>query len=87
VGLLQRLREEVAASRTDSPAPSLAKERTAIRTGDLAKQIHAHLAACRVCRLEYYVTDSPAPLCRDGLGLRRQYREARRAALIAQGAG
>jgi hypothetical protein len=45
--------------------------------GDLAEAISTHLAACRVCRMEFYVTDNPAPLCKDGLELRRRYREAR----------
>jgi len=51
------------------------------RAGDLAEAIDTHLAVCRVCRLPMFTTDSPAPLCREGLELRRRYREARRVAL------
>jgi hypothetical protein len=54
--------------------------------GDLAEDINAHLSDCRVCRLEFYVTDEAAPLCLEGLELRRRYREARIAALVARGA-
>ena len=49
--------------------------------GDLAEAINAHLAVCRVCRMESYVTDNPGPLCQAGLEFWRRYREARRAAL------
>ena len=58
-------------------------ERFALLTaaGDLAEAINAHLTACRICGRESYVTDTPGPLCPDGLELWRRYREARRAAL------
>jgi hypothetical protein len=49
--------------------------------GDLAEAINAHLAACRVCRMEFYVADAPAPLCPDGLELWGLYRMVRLAAL------
>lgn len=65
-----------------SPAPSdyRATDELLRVAGDLATEVNAHLAACRTCRLEYYVTDNPAPLCRKGLELRRRYRDARRVA-------
>jgi hypothetical protein len=47
----------------------------------VAAEVNAHLDGCRVCRREHYVSDNPAPLCREGLELRRRYREARRLAL------
>jgi len=53
--------------------------------GDLAENINLHLNDCRVCRLEFYVTDDAAPLCVEGLELRRRYREARTAALDVGG--
>ena len=52
--------------------------------GDLVEEINAHLTACRVCRRDSYVTDTPGPLCDVGLELWRQYREARRAALSGE---
>ena len=45
--------------------------------GDLAEAINAHLAGCRVCEMEFFVTDTPGPLCPDGLELWRRYRKAR----------
>ena len=49
--------------------------------GDLAEVINTHLAGCGVCKMESYVTDTPAPPCPDGLELWGRYREARLAAL------
>jgi hypothetical protein len=52
-----------------------------VAAGDLAEAINTHLTACRVCRMDFYVTDDLAPLCPDGLELRRWYRNVRLVAL------
>ena len=55
--------------------------------GDAAEPITLHCQTCETCRPEAFVGDVvELPLCREGLVLRRDYREARRQALDACGA-
>lgn len=55
--------------------------------GDAVEPITLHCQTCETCRPEAFVGDVvELPLCREGLVLRRDYREARRQALDACGA-